>query len=77
MKLVHTGYGYDFYMGPDENSEMRYNIVPQGSAKPEGGYPHSEYIAAIKKVKNVFKTIEKEHAEIKQMIDDKLKQNGF
>jgi hypothetical protein len=31
----------------------------------------------MKGVKNVFKTVEKEHDEIKKSIMDKLKDNGF
>jgi len=77
VDLVHTGYGYDFYIGKDNEGKTFYNIVPMGDNKPNGGYYSSEFICKNKGVKNVFKTVEKEREEIKNMISDKLKKNGF
>jgi hypothetical protein len=45
--------------------------------KNVGGNFNSEWISKMKGVKNVFKTVEKEHDEIKKSIMDKLKDNGF
>jgi hypothetical protein len=77
MRLVHTGYGYDFYIGKDDKGKSFYNIIPMGENEPTSGYYNSEWISKMKGVKNVFKTVEKEHDEIKKSIMDKLKDNGF
>jgi hypothetical protein len=77
MRLVHTGYGYDFYIGTDNEGKSFYNIIPMGENEPTSGYYNSEWISKMKGVKNVFKTVEKEHDEIKKSIMDKLKDNGF
>ena len=46
MKKVHTADGYDFYIGndPHVDSLKLYNIVPEGSPPPSGGYYTIEYI---------------------------------
>jgi len=77
MRLVHTGYGYDFYIGKDEKGESFYNIIPMGDNEPTSGYYNSEWISKMKGVKNVFKTVERVQDEIKKEIMDKLKANGF
>jgi hypothetical protein len=51
MKLVHSEGGYDFYIRPAMgNRGALYNIVPAGSAAPDGGYPRMEYIEGVKGV---------------------------
>ncbi len=76
MRLVHTGYGYDFYIGEDDGKSF-YNIIQMGESEPSSGYYNSEHISKMKGVKNVFKTIEIEQDKIKKQIIDKLKDNGF
>jgi len=48
---VHTELGYDFYLLTScGDREAVYNIVPQGSTAPHGGY-RQEYIEDVKGVK--------------------------
>lgn len=55
MYKVITANGYDYYEGVDEKTgDKYYNLVPEGSPAPSGGYA-AEYICAIKKVPNIFK----------------------
>jgi len=49
MKLVNTENGYDFYAGTDKEPRI-YNIVPEGSPAPGGGYYSKKYISDIKGV---------------------------
>ena len=52
MKLIDSYEGYDFYYQPKNgNSNALYNIVPDGSIAPEGGYRNMQYIEKIKGVK--------------------------
>lgn len=52
MQKVHTESGYDFYLeGPCGDSQAIYNIVPEGSPAPNGGYYNRRYIEKIKGVK--------------------------
>ena len=55
MKLVHTGYGYDFYIGKDAEGKSFYNIIPMGGNAPTSGYYDKEWIATMKGISNVFK----------------------
>lgn len=59
MKKVTTANGYDYYEGVKETGrrkgEMYYNLVPEGSPPPAGGYYSSNYICNIKGVPNLFK----------------------
>jgi hypothetical protein len=52
MIKVDTLSGYDFYIcaGVGDRQTL-YNIVPQGSAAPGGGYRNRQYIERIKGVK--------------------------
>jgi hypothetical protein len=55
MKKVNTANGYDFYVGKDKEKNIwYYNIVPQGSPSPAGGYYSKHHIASIKKVSAVL-----------------------
>jgi hypothetical protein len=47
MKKIRTKNGYDYYYG----DEGIFNIVPEFSTPPEGGYRKASYILAIKGVK--------------------------
>jgi hypothetical protein len=57
MEKIATGSGYDYYIGWDENKKPFYNIVPEGSQPPNGGYG-KEWILGIKKVPDLFGQIE-------------------
>ena len=48
MIKVNTVFGDDFYIGADSNGYPLYNIVPEGSDVPQGGYSDKEYIAKVK-----------------------------
>jgi hypothetical protein len=53
MKKIKTKDGYDFYihLTAEGFPNNLYNIVPEGSKPPEGGYRNKEYIERIKGVK--------------------------
>ena len=58
--------GYDFYEGTDGNTKV-YNMVPEGSEPPSGGYIHYEYITKIKsggnpRLKELFTKIFDSHS---------------
>ena len=49
MTKVATRDGYDFYIQSNiGDQEFLYNIVPEGSTTPEGGYRNMNYIERIK-----------------------------
>ena len=51
MEKVNTAKGYDFYIGKDKEKNIwYYNIVPEGSQAPGGGYYSKNHIASIKGV---------------------------
>jgi len=51
MQKVNTANGYDFYTGKDKEKNIwYYNIVPEGSPAPGGGYYSKYHIAGIKGV---------------------------
>jgi len=54
MGIVATEFGYNFWVGEDENGYPYYNVIPQNQKYPEGGYLSSDYICKIKKVPNLF-----------------------
>lgn len=54
MTLQISGFGYDYYVGRDEEGKLFYNIVPTGSKPPSAGYYSKEYIVKMKKVPDLF-----------------------
>lgn len=44
---LNTADGYDFYIGSDTRHKILYNIVPQGTPAPKGGYYDRENIAKV------------------------------
>ena len=51
MKKVNTAQGYDFWIGGlDGQCAHYYNITPEGTLEPDGGYFSAQYIANIKHV---------------------------
>lgn len=56
MKRVATGNGYDYYISIDAAKATNgkfYNIVPENSPAPKGGYS-KEWILGVKKVPDLF-----------------------
>jgi hypothetical protein len=68
MQKVATSNGYDYYIGWDEKTGNFYNIVPENSPAPDGGYK-KEYILGIKKVPDLFMppVIELTKDEVKEL----------
>ncbi len=53
MKKVATFNGYDFYTGVTKKG-IYYNIVPEGTPAPKGGYYDKKYILSIKGLPDCF-----------------------
>lgn len=53
LTKVNTFGGYDYYRGESEKGTI-YNIVPQGSPAPSGGYYNKTYICAVKNLPDLF-----------------------
>lgn len=55
LTRVATRDGYDFFKGIDSNDREVFNVVPERSGIPTGGYYNSYTICNTKRVINIFK----------------------
>ena len=72
MVKVGTCNGYDFYLeGSLGDREAIYNIVPEGSEAPKGGYHNKTYIENIKGV--IFPAVYNYKLWSSMTIEEKIK----